>query len=61
MVVEVPCFPDDPIQRMPNEDLAERVITELVALKLVNRAEVVEWKHHFLANAYPVYSLDYSL
>ena len=60
VVVEVPCFPDDPIQRMPNEDLAERVITELVALKLVDRAEVVEWKHHFLANAYPVYSLDYS-
>jgi hypothetical protein len=45
---------------MPNEDLAERVVTELVALGLVNRAEVVEWKHHFLANAYPVYSLDYS-
>jgi protoporphyrinogen oxidase len=60
VVVEVPCFLDDPIQRMPNEDLAERVVTELVALGLVNRAEVVEWKHHFLANAYPVYSLDYS-
>jgi protoporphyrinogen oxidase len=60
VVVEVPCFLDDPIQRMSNEDLAERVITELVALTLVNRAEVVEWKHHFLANAYPVYSLDYS-
>ena len=60
VVVEVPCFLDDPIQRMPNEDLAERVTSELVALKLVNRAEVFEWKHHFLANAYPVYSLDYS-
>jgi protoporphyrinogen oxidase len=60
VVVEVPCFLDDPIQRMPNEDLAERVTAELVALKLVNRAEVVEWKHHFLANAYPVYSTDYS-
>src|SRR5271168_2487016 len=60
VVVEVPCFIDDPIHRTPNEDLAERVVTELVALKLVNRAEVLEWKHHFLANAYPVYSLDYS-
>jgi len=60
VVVEVPCFLDDPIQRMPNEDLAERVKTELVALKLVKREEVVEWKHHFLANAYPVYSTDYS-
>ncbi len=60
VVVEVPCFLDDPIQRMPNEDLAERVIAELAALKLVNRAEVVEWKHHFLANACPVYSTDYS-
>ena len=60
VVVEVPCFLDDPIQRMPNEDLAERVISELVALGMMNRAEVVEWKHHFLANAYPVYSLDYS-
>ena len=60
VVVEVPCFLGDPIQRMPNEDLAERVTAELVALKLVNRAEIVEWKHHFLANAYPVYSTDYS-
>jgi protoporphyrinogen oxidase len=60
VVVEVPCFLDDPIQRMPNEDLAERVTAELVELKLVNRAEIVEWKHHFLANAYPVYSTDYS-
>jgi protoporphyrinogen oxidase len=59
VVVEVPCFLDDPIQRMPNEDLAERVITELVSLQLVNRAEILEWKHHFLANAYPVYSIDY--
>jgi protoporphyrinogen oxidase len=60
VVVEVPCFLDDPIQRMPNEELAERVTAELVALKLVNRAEIVEWKHHFLANAYPVYSTDYT-
>jgi protoporphyrinogen oxidase len=60
VVVEVPCFLDDPIQRMSNEDLAERVTAELVALKLLNRAEVVEWKHHFLANAYPVYSTDYT-
>ena len=60
VVVEVPCFLDDPIQRMSNDDLAERVTAELVALKLVNRGEVVEWKHHFLANAYPVYSTEYS-
>jgi protoporphyrinogen oxidase len=60
IVVEVPCFLDDAIQQTPDEGLAERVIAELVALKLVNRAEVVEWKHHYLANAYPVYSTDYS-
>jgi protoporphyrinogen oxidase len=60
LVVEVPCFLNDPIQRMSHEDLAERVQSELQALKLVNRAEIVEWKHHFLANAYPVYSTDYS-
>ena len=60
IVVEVPCFLDDPVQLMSNEYLAERVMTELVALKLVNRADVVEWKHHFLANAYPVYSTGYS-
>lgn len=26
---------------------------------LLARAQVVEWRHHFLANAYPVYALGY--
>jgi protoporphyrinogen oxidase len=60
IVVEVPCFLDDPIQRMSDDDLAGRVLSELVSLKLLNRADVIEWKHHFLANAYPVYSTNYS-
>ncbi len=59
LVVEVPCFADDPVGRLGNEALAERVIDELASISLITRSRVIEWRHHFLANAYPVYALDY--
>ena len=31
----------------------------LAQVGLVEPSQVVEWRHHFLANAYPVYALDY--
>jgi len=58
LVVEVPCFTGDPVQGLSNEALAARVIEEVVSLGLIEPTRVVEWRHHFLANAYPVYSLD---
>jgi protoporphyrinogen oxidase len=60
LVVEVPCFKDDAIDRLTGDELADRVIGELGQLSLVSRDEVIEWKHHYLANAYPVYTLNYA-
>jgi protoporphyrinogen oxidase len=59
LLVEVPCFTDDALHRLPTESLAEHVQGELESLGLMRRAQVVEWRHHFLPHAYPVYSLDY--
>ena len=39
--------------------MAARVIDELEGVGLIERRSVIEWRHHFLANAYPVYSLGY--
>jgi protoporphyrinogen oxidase len=60
LVVEVPCFLGDRVQQLSDDALAGRVIDELASLGLVAPARVLEWRHHFLANAYPVYSLEYA-
>ena len=44
----------------PPAALAERVIGELAQLNLIDPREVVDWRHHLLANAYPVYTRNYS-
>ena len=60
LVVEVPCFTDDQIYATPTEDLAARVIAELSSIGIIEASKVMEWRHHLLPNAYPVYSLDYA-
>ena len=60
LVAEVPCFADDPISRTSEEDLARKVIAELEEVGLLERAQVVEWRHHFVGNAYPVYARGYA-
>jgi protoporphyrinogen oxidase len=60
VVVEVPCFHDDPIDRLTPDELAQRVISELTQVSLISRDDVLEWKHHYLANAYPVYTRNYA-
>lgn len=60
VVAEVPCFPGDDVERLPDDDLAARVVDELAALGLLNPAHVVERRHHRIPNAYPVYSIDYA-
>jgi len=60
LVAEVPCFAGDAICDMPPEELAARVIGELQQVRLIDRGRVMEWRHHFLANAYPVYELGYA-
>jgi protoporphyrinogen oxidase len=60
LVAEVPCFAGDPLWELSETALAERVIAELVGVGLVARREVLDWRHHLLPNAYPVYALDWS-
>jgi protoporphyrinogen oxidase len=59
LVAEVPCFPDDALAREPDTALAERVIAELAGVGLLERREVIEWRHHLLPHAYPVYGLGW--
>ena len=59
LVVEIPCSTGDPLAALTDEALAARAIDELVGVGLIKRESVVEWRHHFLPNAYPVYSLGY--
>ena len=60
LVVEVPCFEGDATYSMDTPELAKRVIEDLQEVGLVDSARVIEWRHHLLANAYPVYSLGYA-
>jgi protoporphyrinogen oxidase len=60
VVAEIPYFPEDSIDQLSNRDLCERAITELEQLGLLKRDLVLDWKHDYLFNAYPVYSLDYA-
>lgn len=59
LVAEVPCFLGDEQSRQPDHALADRVITELAGIGLVTPSEVVEWRHHLLPHAYPVYALGW--
>lgn len=60
LVVEVPCSTGDALHALSDDDLAARVVTELDGTGLVRRDVVRGWRHHLLANAYPVYGLDWS-
>jgi protoporphyrinogen oxidase len=60
LVAEVPCFKGDPIGEMPEAPLAAKVIDELCSLGLIEGPRVLEWRHHFVANAYPVYARGYA-
>jgi protoporphyrinogen oxidase len=59
LVAEVPCFAQDQVSAMSDNAVAALVIDELVSTGLIKRADVMQWRHHWLPNAYPVYSLGY--
>jgi len=59
LVAEIPCFPKDVISSIPDELLAARVIDELVQAGIIGRSDLMEWRHHLLPFAYPVYSVGY--
>lgn len=58
LVVEVPCNAKDELYCQPLAQLTERVIDELDKTGLLDRRRIIEWRHHLLPDAYPVYSLD---
>jgi protoporphyrinogen oxidase len=60
VVVEAPCFTGDAVAAEPPEAFHRRVVDELSALRLVDPRDVVESRHHFVPNAYPVYSYHYA-
>ncbi len=59
IAVEVPCSDGEAISELPTEDLVDRVRNELRQNGLLEPSRVLDWQHHFLPNAYPVYDLDY--
>ncbi len=60
LVVEAPCFMGDSVERLSTEDFTNRVVGELAALHLLDPRDVVESRHHFIPNAYPVYTNGYA-
>ena len=60
LVAEIPCFANDDLDAMPNDALAGRVVDELELIGLIDRRDVMEWRHHLLPFAYPVYSIGYA-
>ncbi len=59
LAVEVPCCEGEELYVLPNEELKERVVSEVSVTGLIRPSEVLDWAHHFLENAYPIYSLHY--
>lgn len=60
LVLEIPCFIDDPVYSLSEDQLVQRATRELAQIGLLDPRWIIEWRHHFLQNAYPVYSLDFS-
>jgi protoporphyrinogen oxidase len=60
IVAEAPCFADDAVARLSDDAFTQRVVGELTALELVNPRDIIESRHHFIANAYPVYTNGYA-
>lgn len=60
LVVEAPCFEGDAVARMEPEAFRDRVVAELSALRLLEPGVVLDWRHHFVPNAYPVYAYGYA-
>jgi protoporphyrinogen oxidase len=60
VVAEAPCFLGDAVERLSADEFAERVVGELTALRILHPRDVIEARHHFIANAYPVYTNGYA-
>ncbi len=59
LVAEVPCSTGEALDALDDAELARRVVADLEAAGLIEARQVLDWRHHRLDNAYPVYSIDY--
>jgi len=59
IVLECPCFKEDPVGKLTPTQLYQRVVDELRNLGILDSNSIIDWRHHLLPHAYPVYSLDY--
>lgn len=59
IVAECPCFEDDQVGQMADQELCSKVVEQLAGLGVIERDSIKGWTHHFLHNAYPVYCLAY--
>jgi protoporphyrinogen oxidase len=60
LVVEVPCSTGDALYDLEGGLLAERVVSELAGIGMIEPRTVLATETRMLLNAYPVYSLDYA-
>ncbi len=59
IVAEVPCSDGEEIFHWSDQELADQVIQDLTGIGILEPNRILEWRHHLLPNAYPVYSLNY--
>ncbi len=59
LVAELPCFIDDATWQQEDDRLVARVLTDLVAVGLMKRSDVLEARVMRVPDAYPVLSLDH--
>lgn len=59
LVAEVPCSSQDGLWNLAPDELCRKVEKQLREVGLLRKARVLQWRHHRLANAYPVYSVGF--
>ena len=59
IVAEVPCSNGEEVFQWSDQELVDRVIQDLSRIGILEPSRLLEWRHHLLPNAYPVYSLNY--
>ncbi len=58
LVVEIPCFPNDPVWQMSEDHLVDTVTSHLVNLRLCEPSEILDGISHRMEHAYPILRPD---
>ncbi len=59
LVAAIPCSRGEALCAIPDETLKDRVVSEISQTGLIRPSDVLDWRHHLLTDAYPLYSLNY--